>query len=340
MCQAPAVQRPRLLWHSRWHKRQRKPVIAHSEQGPPWLGSEVLGRIGALRRQADAPVLSTINGITVLTVDTLPGLVQVVGYLKYRSDGTTYLRGQGRLHKMMLPSLFRQGTRLDALGKPLDEFIARSAPWTRTHKDHRVKDCTERLSQAAKSERRLFSGGVPRYAAEPLLQHYGLNTRWLDLVDNLWVALWFACHSFDGVRGYRHAVRRTLHDQLEQHVYIISVSLPGSRSSIAPGLWKVNGRGRVIDLREAVPSYDLRPHAQHGLLVRPHDDDYKNLEFAAIRIPLAEALDWLGTSLLLSPFSLFPPPSVDVGYRRMLQAASAVPAATTLGQIDIYGAGY
>jgi hypothetical protein len=84
----------------------------------------------------------------------------------------------------------------------------------------------------------------------------------------------------------------------------------------------------------------LRPHAQHGLLVRPHEDDYRNLELAALRVPLASALDWLGASLLLSPFALFLSPSVDVGYRRLLEAADLVPKLSPLGLIDIYGAGH
>ncbi|GAA0468199.1 hypothetical protein Ade02nite_79030 [Paractinoplanes deccanensis] len=46
------------------------------------------------------------------------------------------------------------------------------------------------------SRRSLLGSGVPRYAAEPLLQHYGIRTRWLDLVGNIWSALWFACHHF------------------------------------------------------------------------------------------------------------------------------------------------
>ncbi len=313
----------------------------------PWLTRGRLKNIGfrdgspKVDKTKVAPDPITVEGdATVLTVRSLPSLIQAVGYLKYSAGGATYFRGQARLFDSMLPSLLRGASAPAERGKAIDRFVARSSPWACRHPNHPTTDCPEILGQAARSETRMFSGGVPRYAAEPLLQHYGLNTRWLDLVDNLWVALWFACHWFDGVDGYHHPVRRTTHDGGDDYVYVVSVSLPGDQKQVAPGLVKVPGRGRLIDLRQAVPSYYLRPHAQHGLLVRAYDDDYRNLELAAIRIPLNNALDWLGSSLLLSPFGLFPPPSVDVGYRRLLQAAALVPTATVLGQIDVYGAGY
>jgi hypothetical protein len=305
------------------------------------LGPDRLLKISGAPLQSGASAVSTAGGVTVYTVETLPSLIQAVGYLKSRAGGPTYLRGQASLHRTMLPSLLRGAGRPQHRGALLDRFIAENGPWTCSHEHHRTTVCPEQLPPALRSDRRLFSGGVARYTAEPLLQHYGLNTRWLDLVDNLWVALWFACHWFDGVPGFRHAVRRTLYDGLDPYVYVISVSLPGQRRQLAPGLVRIPGRGRLIDLREAAPSFYLRPHAQHGLLVRPHEDDWRNLELAAIRIPLTHALDWLGTSLLLSPFAIFPPPSVDVGYRRMLRAAaSVVPGDGPLGSIDVYGAGF
>ncbi|MET9273652.1 FRG domain-containing protein [Kribbella sp. NPDC003557] len=302
----------------------------------PWIGPEYLANVD--RRRPDA--VSVIDGVPVLTVDELPSLVQAVGYLKFHTEGLTYLRGQTHLYDSMLPSLFRGARPGNQRAAQIARLVATTSPWTCSHSGHKAGDCIERLSGAGHNEIRLLSGGVPRYAAEPLLQHYGVKTRWIDVVDNLWIALWFACHSFGGVEGYRHPVRRTLHDGGDPYVYVITVGLPGARKTVAPGLVRVPDRGRIVDLREAVPSFYLRPHAQHGLLVRPHDDDYFNLRLGALRIPLPDALDWLGSSLLLSPFALFPPPSVDVGYRRMIRASAHVPAREAVGQIDIYGPGY
>lgn len=306
----------------------------------PWLTRDRIQNIGRPGVKPKIDPISMIGGVTVLTVDELPTLVQAVGYLKYSSGGKTYLRGQADLHGgRMEATLLRGNVRRVERGKAINSLISSTSAWQCAHKDHKQVDCLEKLKQGPRSRQSLLSAGVPRFAAEPLLQHYGLQTRWLDVVDNLWIALWFACHWFDGVPGYRHPVKRTLHDGRQEYVYVVSVGLRGEATDIAPGVVKFAGRGRVTDLRESVPSYYLRPHAQHGLLIRPHEDDYLNLELAALRIPLAKALDWLGSSVLLSPFAMFPPPSIDVGYRRLLEAAHVVPSSSSLGSIDIYGAG-
>jgi hypothetical protein len=52
---------------------------------------------------------------------------------------------------------------------------------------------------------------IKLFSHEPLLQHYGLATTWIDLVDNIWVALWFACHKahISGKRSqYLHFEKR------------------------------------------------------------------------------------------------------------------------------------
>lgn len=187
--------------------------------------------------------------------------------------------------------------------------------------------------------------GTPRSAVEPLLQHYGLKTRWVDVVDNIWIALWFACHNFlvdTEVKRYAHHLKRSV--ALDSNAYaFISVISTGSVSSIGlPGCWE-GPKARLIDLRVAAPSLYLRPHAQHGLLVAAKDwgkvdtIDIGPLHKASLKIRLVDALNWLGDGTMLKLFVLFPPATVDHGYRRLLEYSPTPPK--RLGKYIIYGPG-
>jgi hypothetical protein len=175
--------------------------------------------------------------VPVLEIRSLPVLVKAVGYLKYLFSGQVFLRGQSRLYgKSILPTLYR-GTRAGTRSKAdarIQTLIRQSAEWKCEHKDHHRTKCTEKV---ARSTARLVSGGVPRYAVEPLLQHYGIRTRWLDVVDNLWVALWFACHNFSRRDEYVHVVRASPIGPFAQYVYVLAIVLDGPAREENPGLW-------------------------------------------------------------------------------------------------------
>lgn len=110
-------------------------------------------------------------------VETPHALSQIAGYAKYRlaNDGAVYFRGQAREHGEMRPGLFRK--------------VATSAT-----ADSRTRQLQDYIKQQVSSNN-IFINNTPDYAYEPILQHYGLKTRWIDLVDNIWNALWFACHT-------------------------------------------------------------------------------------------------------------------------------------------------
>ena len=305
-----------------------------------WISRDILSRIG------EAPGVQTVrtsagSEVDVLRIESLSRLVQAVGYLKYRApSGNSYLRGQLSLYKGTVePTLLRGVRDVSSLERQINQLIGSSGDWKCEHSDHSPTVCSEILAPVPKSSRRLFKAGVPRYAAEPLLQHYGIRTRWIDVVDNIWVALWFASHRFLRVNEYIHVVRRNVADGGEDCVYIIIVTIPDGMTQRRPGFYRYDDGTRVIDLRKAVPSFYLRPHAQHGLLIRPRADD-GTLQLAALQIPLVRALEWLGSSVLLSPFGLYPPASVDVGYRRLLDYIEFVDVNRSLGYIDVIGPGY
>jgi len=150
------------------------------------------------------------------------------------------------------------------------------------------------------------------------------------VVDNVWVALWFACYEAKTVtRGseqYMHFEKRIPrpHDK-DQYAYVLLLeSAFFDPVGGFPGHYKDN-RSETIDLRVAAPSHFVRPHAQHGLLVRRLSNtelplsDFGPMHVGTIRVNLASALDWLGSATTLTSHALFPPAYYDYGYRELLE---------------------
>ncbi len=238
-------------------------------------------------------------------------LTQAAGYLKYvsRATGPVFFRGQDKLYPTLYPSLHRGITSTSGL-------------------KNREKSFSAFLKGAQTSGS--FINGTAEYAHAPILQHYGIRTKWLDLVDNIWIALWFACHIakvLDPHARYLHFERRKRpypDTGTPAYAYILLVGA-GVVDPVedCPGL-STGTQAEVIDLRVAAPSVYLRPHAQHGILLRRRNaDDYTSynmqpLILGVIRVEIGDALNWLGAGDLLSIHTLFPPPHYDYGYRQLL----------------------
>lgn len=264
------------------------------------------------------------SGLEVFDAPTSHALIQAAGYLKYNLAKTTgqgvFFRGQTKLYPTLSSTLLRG-----------------------------IKDGPPNVRRRALLEQLLSSvatdgaalRAVPTDCWEPLLQHYGIRTTWLDVVDNIWIALWFACHVAKAKgwpEEYLHFERRIPRlrgDQEYAYVLLLasaySTPLPGT-----PGRFR-DERSETVDLRTAVPSQFVRPHAQHGLLVRrlsktgqPVSDNLP-LHVGTIRVPLEAALDWLGDATTLTTHCLFPPAFYDYGYRELL--AGIKPTKKTLGSI-------
>ena len=180
-------------------------------------------------------------------------------------------------------------------------------------------------------------------AHEPLLQHYGLRTTWIDIVDNIWVALWFAVHrshSFGRGGAYLHFERRDQFKNQKERAFIFLVAVDSQPTKI-PGYY-AGENTEAVDLRVCVPSIFLRPHAQHGLLFRMRGKgtvrpiDYFPQVRGIISISLGDALLWLGDAPTLSTHGLFPPPFYDCGYKILLDCA--VRPSPEIGSIAIVGA--
>lgn len=228
-----------------------------------------------------------------------------------------FYRGQNKLygkhHDEMKPSAYRGEDHL----KDVDECV-----------EHVLK-----LPPFVGSE-------ITREAIEGMIQQYGGISRWIDVVDNVWIALWFACHRVwvakdiaetDDAKGYKrssmqyvHYERRIPELEKDEHrfAYVVLIGVEEKLELQSPGFYK-SERDELLNLRQALPSQFIRPHAQHGCLIRRRKGagfvkDLKDMVHGVIRIPLEIALDWLGTSKAFSVDSIFPPPAFDTGWRDLM----------------------
>ncbi len=254
---------------------------------------------------------------------------QAAGYLKFvlRNHGPILFRGQSKIYSNMFAGLHRglQAT---------SGFKNREAAFAKYLQEAR--------------QAKAFINNTPEYAHEAILQHYGIRTKWLDVVDNIWVALWFACHEARNLQrtaSFLHFLRRRRpypDNGTIEYAYVVLIQARDVMSEAnSPGLWR-GKEVELLDLRVAAPSVYVRPHAQHGLLIRKRNNpdlvscDLKPLIVGVLRVELGDALDWIGSGDLLSVHTLFPPPHYDFGYRQLLQNAPHPPMA--LGSIQHIGA--
>lgn len=271
--------------------------------------------------------------VPIYTIDSYHTLTQFVGYakLKNRFYGNVYLRGQTQLYSgKLIPSIFRPPT-----GSKTVNYSARFANYCK------FKNKTLSSTSSFKD--------VDSYAIEPLLQHYGIKTPWLDIVDNLWVALWFGLHEFDSIilEDHEHVHITDSTSNPYAYLFLLAVDAIQERTIKTPkGVVRVPGRysgdkTNLVDLRKAVPSYYLRPHAQHALMLQKrdiltrnplteNDVDYSDFIVGIAQIKASTGLEWIGHSGLLSIQGLFPPAYYDNGFRCLLEhykvSSDAIPA--------------
>lgn len=271
-------------------------------------------------------VTDEASGREVYHVATPHALIQAAGYLKFVEGArkrAVFFRGQRQLYATLSPTLYRG-------------IVSQNAQQQKTAA---IAEACRTIAGA-----NAIFDQIPAEAHEPLLQHYGLNTSWLDLVDNIWVALWFACHRAKAIGSYGqylHFERRDGTGEAHAHAYILLVAVDLEPCDpYVQGYWR-GPTTELVDLRVAAPSLFLRPHAQHGVLfrLRPTGQmrpvDYASQVLDTIRIDLRHALAWLGNGSTLTTHSLFPPPYYDRGYSFLLE--NPIAGNRTIGGIQHIG---
>ena len=165
-----------------------------------------------------------LEGSDVIEFPNIPLLAAFYGYLKSqfnKRNNDIFIRGEKDFYSKNIPYLFRN----NKSNKMLDNI--------------RIDTRFKALTELAESIPKLFSASrFDSQTLPPLLQHYGIKTNWLDLVDNLFVALWFASHK-----------SKTPYSYLK-----FFCNSSDNESSL-----------KIFDLRKEFSSLSLRLHCQHGL---------------------------------------------------------------------------
>ena len=269
--------------------------------------------------------LSCGKDVPIFEADTMHGLNQLLGKAKFinKDYGTVYYRGECSLHDSLIPSILRNKRNVSAAIQQLN-----------TLKNRFLQD-----SKLCNFIKLSTEKNAKNHQLEGMLQHYGVKTRYVDVVDNHWIALWMGnnqCMEYKIQEKYYHYEKREipiiecLQDSVkldidELYQYVLLIAMPHSNIHVS-GITEHNDF-ILIDLRAALPSTFLRPHAQHGLVMRKvvhTDETIEKYDLATeivgiIRIRTDRVSRWLGNGSLLTQENLFPAPGYDTGYDVLLQ---------------------
>lgn len=260
---------------------------------------------------------SSGHSVPIFLVNNYYALNKMLGYAKYINGdfGTILYRGECFLHNTMIPSIHRGVISQKACHK------------ADTRLNNIIKYCLEDKSfvKTIMTENQTY----PRLVLEGLLQHYGVRTHFIDVVDNHWVALWFGLYNVEKIKSKMSYIIYTkrnvdVHANLSDEAMYQYMILIASNNSIT-NLNKIDNNKETvtIDLRANLPSTFLRPHAQHGIVIRRFDSqscDYDISKYVVgiLKIPIFLVEKWLGDGALLSVNNLFPSPAFDLGYDLLL----------------------
>lgn len=287
------------------------------------------------------------NGHTVPIYDILStnALNQLIGHVKFdnSSYGNVYYRGVSGLYDNVLPSLMRN--RVRGIPNDLCQILNSVCENPYLKQSLKLKD-TIRPKCPQDHYSNIQTNRYNKYRAEALWQHYAGSTRFLDVVDNHWVALWMGLHTFtphgEGKKFYQIEKRSSSLSALDMYERLVEKNKPATELNIYTYILllampnsNVNQSGICetedfvqVDLRKALPSIFLRPHAQHALVIRKRDKgnieqkaeyyDMASQVTAILRIRVDRVAEWLGDGTLLTKENLFPSPSIDQGYNNLL----------------------
>lgn len=259
--------------------------------------------------------------VPIYEVFNVFGLNQIIGYVKLINSGygKVFYRGQCSLHDNMLPSLYHKSQ--------TPKFIN-----NRNRKLNKIIKNALRDKMLAKETRLAETDLFADKIIEGMLQHYGINTRCIDAVDNHWVALWFGLNKCSTKRigeiDYATYSSRLINeyqmldntDSIYQYLILIAADMGTEISGV------IDGKDILtIDLRIALPSTFLRPHAQHGIVLRrklhtaDSNYDISNNVVSILKIRNDLADKWLGNGELVKFNNLFPSQFHDHAYSFLLE---------------------
>lgn len=266
--------------------------------------------------------------VPIYEVTDCSGLNQIIGYIKLinKSYGKVFYRGQCDLYDTMLPSLYHGNQSLNIMqnkNKRLNKIIINALKDKKISKETHLK----------------ADDPLSLIVMEGMLQHYGINTRCIDAIDNHWIGLWFGLNKYYTERignvtyaTYTNRMKNCY--QLFNDMKIASeelssfyqylILLAADKKEENNGV--VKGEDLItVDLRVALPSTFLRPHAQHGVILKKNlhkdncDFDISNNVVGILKIRNDKAQMWLGDGELVKFNNLFPSQFHDYAYRILLE---------------------
>ncbi len=213
-------------------------------------------------------------------------LAEFVSFCKlplHFGDLKVVFRGESQFHRRLVPSLYRR-SRSDAVNRR--RFSA-------------YLECLAELPQLVRGTR------FRKYNLGAVLQHYGLKTPWVDAVDDLSIAIWFALHSAKKTdQGWLYSRSK------ESHGWIVFLAC--------------DKKLQLNDLRSQHSSRNSRCHAQQGYSLARKDDsgsyckscvDLTDLVIARVRIPNQD--EWHLSGFRYSQDYFFPSCDIDDTYRQL-----------------------
>src|SRR3954470_14852055 len=192
------------------------------------------------------------------------------GFVKnqYRTSGI-YFRGESGNHKHIVPSLFR------SVEMPLGD-------------DAIIKQRFKAYTELKKIIQVRLRDKVSRFKNEDidnLFQHYGIKSPVIDMVDNIYIAIWFAMDGNKEGYGYIRLLNTTNKDL------------------------------KVSDLRQSHSSLSLRLHTQHGLIAKKKVRNwntnsicYDQYKIARIKFPISRNIE---KGILFSRENIYPNELLD-----------------------------
>ena len=212
----------------------------------------------------------------IINIPTPQLLLGFAGYVKYNLKESTdvFFRGEKKYYPKLIPALFRAQENEVINSERLNLRFAA------------YMDLIERVPDLYKAKR------FRNENINSILQHYGIKTACIDLVDNLFVAIWFSNNNTNN-----------------DYTYIKFICTNLNNSNLI-----------ITDLRKALSSLSLRPHCQHGLTAHKKNSkwttinvDYSTNVAATVRIPNDECFK-LNSSIFSNGF-MFPSIELDNTYK-------------------------
>lgn len=242
-------------------------------------------------QRANSATVEHSGNSTFLSLACPTTLAAFFAFCNGRSAGTTiYLRGCTKNYDTAYPSLFRE--------LPDTGFTKERLKRWRAYQYvlHSLRNLTRRRW------RRKNLGAV--------LQHYGIRTPWLDVVRNLYYAVWFATHETLDC-GLGGVVQPAVYDY--GWISFFRRRVPSMSTLLT-----------LNDISALHSSTHLRPHTQHGASLAMQSDDAKTpnqfqefnrFRVAQVRIP--NNMDWKFSGQMGSADFMFPSRDLDDSFRRL-----------------------